>query len=386
EIFLLGIKNGCDIMWQVAGMDSRVFAAASIINGGWKEFASFQRYSDNTQDFVLTDERSRWLSAVAPQSYAKFVKCPILFIAASNNEATSLDRIDSTLKISDNKNVYFNICSGLSGSIDSNSIQLLCNWFEFISSGKMPHSMPSLELTAIDGTAVAIAKFDSQEDVAEVDINYAFDEIYPCLRNWRVNTVSLASPRCEFPTASHSLIFAYATVTFKNGSALSSFPSCLDLRDKCDRSSVKRLNHIIYQRKMATTGWYVEGNNCFESAKPIMKNGELDISGISCEKGNLITYTISETAASCEETSLLQLDCFDIVDKSLKIWLTTFEKGVICKYSATVELQKNQWKKLSLQLQDFKNKDFIPLKSWSLVKKLSFETPNGAIFNNIIWV
>lgn len=386
EIFLLGIKSGCDIMWQVAGMDNRIFAIAGVINAGWKEFANFQRYGDNTSDFVLTDERSRWLSAVAPQSYTKFVKCPILFISASNNEHTSLDRIESTLKISDNKRVFFNACCGLSDSIDASSIQLLSNWFEYVSIGKMAHSMPTIEVKKIDDTASINVIFNNSEDISDIAINYSFDEVYPCLRNWKISNISFASPHYELSLANHALLFVYATITFKNGSSLSSFPSFIDLRDTYEPLSQKRLNHIIYQRKYATLGWYVEGNNCFESAKPILKSGELEIGGISCERGNLITYTIGDTAKNCEDTNLLQFDCFDTLQKTIKICLTTFEKGVISKYYAVAEILQNQWSKISLQLQDFKNKDFVPLKSWVSVKKLSFETPNGAIFNNLIWV
>lgn len=387
NVYLLGIKNGCDLMWQAAGMDSRIKAVTAIINGGWKEFSSFQRYCESAQDFVMTDERSRWLSACAPQSYTKFVKCPTLFIAASNNPSTSVDRIESSLRLIDNKYVLCYICSGLSDSIDNGGVTLIRNWFSSSKNNTRKRSMPTIKIVegALD-TALVTVTISDIDDISDITVNYSYDEVYPTLRNWKIANVSFANPTLELPIASHHFLFAYATLTFKNGSSLSSYPVCLDLRQHQSDASAKRLNHIIYQRKMATLGWYVEGENCFGGSKPLIKTGELDIGGISTDSGDLITYTISEGARYCEDTNILQFDCFSQSLENLTISLTTFEKGQLVNYSATAPIQSRGWTKLSFELQDFKSKELISLKTWQNVKKLSFKNPRGTIFNNLIWV
>lgn len=381
DIHLMGIKKGCDILWQAA-MDEKVKSIVSVINGNWADFSCISKQGE-IQDH--SEERSRWLTACAPQSYIKFITCPILFIACSNSQTTNVDSIENSLKLAQSKNIFCHICCGLSNSIDSGSIKLIYNWYSMSAKEFSEYCMPTIKISIQENIATALVEFESS-DVVDISVNYCFDEAYPSFRNWKINRISLANPKSEIDMSGYNLITAYATITFKDGSCLSSYPCTLESPIDDDNNTAKKFNHIIYQRKLGVTGWFVEGDSYFESACAIMKSGELDIPGVSTEKGNLTTYSISDTSKHCEVTNILHFDVFDNQDNDFTVKLTCYSNGMISKYYATANCLKGCWTTVSLQLQDFKNKEFVPLKSWSGVKKLTFINPKGAIFNNIIWV
>ena len=138
---------------------------------------------------------------------------------------------------------------------------------------------------------------------------------------------------------------------------------------------------------MGIEGWIVEiVDSMFSFYEPQILQGPLDLSGITCERGNLTTYSIGEYKLRSVSENLLLFDAYSKKKTSLIVEVCSGTYGHYKTYRAKVQLSNDSWKKCSLKLFDFKDENLVPLKAWRDVKKLTFIDLNGILLSNIIWV
>lgn len=391
KIILSGYKTGADIALQVAAIDKRVDAVASFLNLGWKDYRNYPRFATDLH-MPIDDERKRWLAGCATESYLKFVKCPILCVTTTNCSITSLDRIADSEAILKSNRVPFSLSTltGLSDSISFRARSLLYGWLTALTQNKKMPKNPDVELK-IDKNGILIAQcsIDKSLDIEDIIINYSYDELDSTLRSWSSKYLDVNDLKTSLPIYSETQsVFAFITVNYKNGISLSSSLRYLTIDEdpQIVREPIKK-TRIIFQKNMGIDGWLVEiVGSMFQFFEPQIVQGPLNLSGITCESGSLSTYSIGSYTLKSVSQNLLQFDACANQNRDLIIEVCSGTYGAYKTYRAKASLQKDTWKKCSLRLSDFKDKDLISLKSWRNVKKLSFIDANGVLLNNIIWV
>ncbi len=388
KIFLCGYQNGADIAWQVAAIDKRVDAVATILNAGWREYKDYPKLLGIEPP--VDDERKRWFTGSATATYINFVKCPALCVISSNGTLTPLDRIEDTLSLiqKNKKMATLYIAVGLSDTITYTSRKLFSSWINAIAQNKQLIYNPEIKLTkAKDGTVKATIKADKISELAAVIVHYSYDELDPTLRSWSSENVSLSNLSTTIPVyTSTKLIFAYVSVTYANEVKLSSIPVHINIDDSFTRSPIKK-NRIIYQKNFGTRGWILEQDkSLLEFLEAKIQEGPLGISGITGSYGNLSTYAIGDYKYKSDNQNLLQFVAAPRDNRKLEVKIITSTQGLYETYSTIVQLSGGVWTKCSLKISDFKTKDRIPLRDWGDIKKITFVDIKNTLINNIIWV
>ena len=391
KIILSGYKTGGDIALQVAAIDKRVNAVASFLNLGWKDYRNYPKYAPNLH-MQITDERKRWFAGCATESYLKFIKCPTLCVTTTNCSITSLDRLQDSLTILKGNKVPFSlsIMVGLSDSVSYRARSLLYGWTSTLVKGnKMPKN-PELDIKLDkNGTVIASCSVDKSLEIDDVTVNYSYDELDSTLRSWSSTFVNNDDFKTTLPIYEETqTLFAYVTVNYKNGISLSSTQKMLTIAedDEVQRLPVKK-TRIIFQKSMGIDSWIVEiVDSMFHFYEPQIVAGPLNLAGITCEKGNLTTYSIGEYKLQSVSQNLLQFDAYSKQERDLIVEVISGTYGKYVTYTAKAHINSPNWEKISFKLSDFKDANLIPLKAWRDVKKLSFRNTNGVLLNNIIWV
>ena len=388
KIYLRSSLEGGNILWQVAGMDKRVEAIISANNAGWEESRGLFRFSESPDEFNFSEDKIKWMSACAPQSYAKFVNCPVLFISGTNSSLTSIDRVEKTFALTDNNgDNRACLCSNLTNTMNANAKTSLAIWLDQVYYNLPRPKAPTAAFEVIENKLSVKVEFDDSAEIERMVVHYCYNEINSELRHWNKEVISSANPVANIPIRTgDTKIFAYASVIYKDGQFYSSLP----IMFKLDNVDLERLpmktSHIVYERKNGLDAWVVDNNNG-EYFMPELKEGAFDIVGVTAQKGNLATYKISDKKYEHSENSIFQFDCYSATNRSLfvemcvEIDLFKYEY-----YRVEVRLVGEEWQKIALSHNDFKTKERIPLKDWKKVKKLSFLNIDGILISNIIWV
>ncbi|MCR4874236.1 MAG: hypothetical protein K5923_00665 [Clostridia bacterium] len=391
NITLTGYKTGADIALQVAAIDRRVNAVASFLNLGWKDYRNYPKLATSLH-MPIDDERKRWFAGCATESYLKFIKCPTLCVTTSNCSLTSLDRIEDSINILKGNKVNFSlsILPGLSDSVSFRARSLLYGWMSSLTQKQKMPKNPDLELKLDkNGTIIASVNVDKSQDIDDIILNYSFDELDSTLRSWSFKYVENGDMKTSIPVYEETqIVFAYVTVNYKNGVSLSSAQRYITTPEDENivRLPVKK-TRIIFQPNMGIDGWLVEiVGSMFQFYEPQITKGPLDLFGITCERGNLTTYSIGEYRLKSVSQNLLQFDAYSKDKRNLCIEVCSGTYGKYVNYTANVALSTKGWTKYALKLSDFKDENLVPLKSWRDVKKLSFKDTNGVLLTNIIWV
>ena len=391
KIILSGYKTGADIALQVAAIDKRVDAVASFLNLGWKDYRNYPKLAEDLH-MPIDDERKRWLVGAATESYLKFIKCPLLCVTTTNCSITSLDRIPDSVNILKGNRVPFalSVISGLSDSISFRARSLLYGWVSSLSQNKKLPKNPDVDFkTDKLGNVIVNATIDKSLDIEDIIINYSYDELDSTLRSWSSKYLNVDDLKTTLPIYDETqIVFAYVTVNYKNGISLSSTLKHFVIQPDAQliKSAIKK-TRIIFQKNMGIDDWLVEiVGSMFQFYEPQIVQGPLNLYGITCEKGNLATYSIGSYKLKSITQNLLQFDACAETDRQLIIQVCSGTYGMYKTYTAKIKLEANKWKKCSLKLFDFKDDNLVPLKTWRDVKKLAFLDANGVLLNNIIWV
>ncbi len=396
SIVLVGAGIGADMVWQCAGTDARVDAIVPICNAGWREYRSVFRYggSDALEEELSSlsdeaaDERERWLMGCAAQSYAKFVKCPCLYVGGTNNSISSVDRVEATLSLLPEGRSFKTFYPNCSTILPLSWLTTLAAFMRSVGSeGGFGYSSPCVELQQRDGYLGANIDFACADADVKLTLFYAYNEYDPTLRSWHPTEVDKGTARCIVPMTDYAdCVFCFVTAQYPDGVALSSYISFL----RADADTVKepvRRSHIIYERKTGLGEFWADNpSDYLTGEKPVLKNGPFDIPGISCGNADLVTYAVGEDKYSREDNSFLQFDAASDFDRDLEVKVIAKEGQRATVYRTLCRLKADEWTKCSLAPSMFKTDELKPLRDWSGVKCLTFVKMNGCIVKNILWV
>lgn len=221
---VLGVSMGGSMVWLIAGMDPRVRAACTVYGAGWSTYPDETAASD-----VFANDKSmmRWRRLMEPESYARLVRCPILFLGCTNDHYGKMDWVYRTLQqVSAPCRQAFTV--NFRHHVAAAEAADLPLWMDtWLKKSQAWPETPVMRISlGADGVPRLKLKPDRSQPIKSVQLYYAVENPDPKSRFWRSNLAPDHSGDTYESTAPifnpKEPMYAYANVHYMNGVCLSS--------------------------------------------------------------------------------------------------------------------------------------------------------------------
>ena len=407
RIGVVGIRTGGEIAWK-AMLSPDVACGVPVNAAGWLSSRGVNKFADGAA-INMTDERHRYIAAVDSQSYAPFVKCPVLMLCALSDYSFDYDRAyDTYSRIgSAGKEKNAIVYSTDSGScIGSGGLLDLDLFLEKHLKGREIFITSALNVTVKEeGGDLVVSVVGDEEAIAqEMGVYYAEADVRTrsVYREWlrphmaiggEVKTGKTQCRITPFSGASAAYVFAYAKYLngFKIVSkiAVKKFP-------KPDANAVK--SRMIFNGdtldcfSVAQHEDYSAGGIFLEQeATPKLLKGYGGISG-AYSVGGIKTYKISSPRYVAPTSAMLEFDVYSRLTERVRISVEVADdEGGVERYSCNLLVKGGgKWKRTVLEAKDFKSEAWgRPLKSFADGSALVFDCENEDneyLVTNILWL
>ncbi len=405
NIGVVGIRKGGELAWHVM-LSPDVKCGVPVNAAGWYSFLHIAKFGDNIAH-NLGDDRYRYIAAVEAQSYAPYVKCPVLMLCAMRDLEFDCDRAyDTYSRIGtpyDNALAYSpdsGACIGPNGLLD---MEL---FLEKHLKGReiyIPDTLNVALKESAEGLDITV-ECDREGILEEAGIYYAEGDVKTksAFRDWRA-IYSVDGGSVKHGTFTHTVkpfagakaVFVYAYARYINGFRVMS---------KIVSKRLSSPDANATKNRMLFTG---EGMDCFgvaeyreysigdiflaNEAVPKIAKGYGGIGG-AYSVGGIKTYKISSPEYVPRENALLKFDVYSAQTQRLKVTVEVADVEKITeKYTSFVEVRGGgKWKRIILRAADFKGEKYgTPLQNFFEGNSLSFacgdEEKEFAI-TNILWL
>ena len=405
NIGVVGIRKGGDLAWQTM-LSPDIKCGVPINAVGWRSFSSIAKFGDNVAH-NLSDDRHRYIAAVEAQSYAPYVKCPVLLLCALRDDGFDCDRAYDTYSRIGNQDgnalVYSSssgACIGLSGLNDMDL------FLEKNLKGREIYIPDTLNVSLREteaGLQVDI-ECDKEGILEDAGIFYAEADVKTkcAYRDWnrvfRMNGKSVKDGKITHvikPFEGATAAFVYAYAKYINGFRVMSKITAKRLT-KLNPNAVKGRTlfkgdtsdglGVAQYRDYSIADIFLE-----REANPRTVIGYGGIKG-AFSIGGIKTYKISSPTYIPDENALLKFDAWLASTDEIKV---SVEVGTVEqdseRYTAFAEIAGGgKWKRIILKPADFKGeRTGMPLKKFSDGKALLFDCDNEETefaIANVLWL
>lgn len=381
EIVLVGIKSGVEIAMQTAGSDKRLLALACICGAGYTEYLDKPKYE--SEEAAIDDELLQWLTSVSSVAYAKHISLPVLITLGSNGKLSDVDRLSNLITLMPSSDVRINISPRHLDNISKRSYDNFTKWLDVVFLYSTLPETPVLHIDVNnDGIVYATVKTPCCIEIDYVKVYYSYGDNNHSTRYW-YSTMGEPVSETEY-LAKISLscdkgpLFAFCEVNYRNGLVLSSVVYHADLEMYKIAWSKADAMPIIFQ--YATR----QGNFTEVREEAVIMNESIEedtlpinIKGLKCRLGSMITFF---TCQDISDTKLLQIDTYSNklnYDFSLSVIKGGRDnKEYFCEKNITVT---DSYYSLKLAVNDFKDKDYLPLDSWQDIRAIIIKSVDVTI-------
>ncbi len=397
KIGVLGIKNGANIGWEVAGSGKEIQCFVPLFGAGWRTYKGIYKYSD--KEIVMNDERLRYLAGVDAHSYAQNVSCPVFYMTATNSSNFDCDRAMDTVSRVSQFPAALNLTPRCAEVIDGNckrNIDLFLAKYLLGFKVAVP-SNPKVTVTNDDRKVSATVELDVSEQLAvkKLAVYIAEGGENPAFRDWMLmrpeRSDSESKKSFNFTVSGNCpFVNVIAVAEYKNGFTVSSLMTC----KKTPGVESRKLN-LVYSSADKTSSFAVAspekasvGGLFFEDKEPVQFiEGSNKIFGVSSPYG-LVCYKFNNRKVELNERSLIVMDVDSCEYSSLKVTLVLEENGKEVDYSYSIALSgASIWQHVIIKCTDFKSEKCMSIKDFSAISALKLETGSTkCIFNNILIV
>ena len=405
NIGVVGIRKGGEIAWQTM-LSPDVKCGVPVNAAGWRSFLHIAKFGDNVAH-NLSDDRHRYIAALEAQSYAPYVKCPVLMLCALRDIEFDYDRAyDTYSRIGNEDGNALVYCPNSGACIGPNGLLDMDLFLEENLKGReiyIPDTL-NVSLKEENGMLTVDVECDPEGLLDEAGVYYAEADVKTKsnYREWRRvykidgKSVKNGKVSCEIkPFEGAEAVFVYAYAKYINGFRVMSKITCKRLSNP-DPNAVKS-RRIFSGREMDCFGiadyksTAVGGIFLEREAIPKVVTGYADIAGAYSISG-IKTYKISSPRYIPAENALLEFDAYFNETETLVVTvdLADVENGRE-RYSCEMEVKGGgKWKRIILKAADFKSEtDGMPLKNFSDGRALSFKCDNENVehaITNILWL
>ena len=405
EIGIVGIRTGGEIAWK-AMLSPSVRCGVLVNAAGWRAYRNIGKFADNAEN-NMSDERHRYIAGIESQSWAPFVKCPVLMLCALRDETFDYDRAYDTysrIGAPDGSAITYSADSG--SCIGPDAIADMDLFLERNLKGReiyIPKPL-NISLKNENGILRAEVEFDEGGILDGACLYYAEsgERTKSTFREWhRIlradgKEVKNGKMTCELrPYGGASAVFVYATAKYINGFKVASKIASKKL-DRPDAAAVK--SRVIYSGGdvdcfgvAAYEDYSVAGIFLEEEAVPKRVKGYGGIGG-AYSVGGIKTYKISSPRFVPDENAILEFDIYSGKDMEVKVAVDGVNgDNQLERYSTMLSVRGGgKWKRIILQPGELKSEiSGMPLKSFAEGQALLFDCEDEEseyAVTNILWL
>ena len=405
DIGIVGVRKGGDIAWQ-AMLSPDVKCGVPINAVGWYSFLEDAKFGE-AASHTLEDEQHSYIAAVEAQSYAPYVKCPVLMLCGLRENTIDCDRAyDTYSRIGNKENnaLLYSLDSG--ACIGPNALTDMDLFFERYLKGREIYipDAPNVTLTETKDGVEIFVESDKEGILDEIGIVYAEADalMKSTYRDWHciyeTDGKSVKNGKLKYtvkPFEGAGAVFAYAYTKYINGFRIVSKITGKRLSN-CQPNAVK--TRMLFSGKETDTFGVAEydeysigGIFMEREAMPKLVAGYADIQG-AYSVGGIRTYKVSSPRYAPDENAMLEFDVYSAVSGCVKVSVEVAASGVATeRYSSNVYVKGGgKWKRIILKAGDLKGEGYgMPLDSFCNGKALSFtydDEENMYAVTNILWL
>jgi dienelactone hydrolase len=396
---IFGVSMGGTIVWPLAAMDRRVKAACAIYGVGWNTYPDEVGAPDPKAGDAAT---KLWRNTMESESYARLVKCPVLFLSATNDQHGNMDRSFQTLAQVPTE-VRWAFTPRYRHHIAAEQGTNLPLWMDNHLKGGEPFPKSPVALVRLetDNAPLLVVKPDAIQSIRRVDLFYAVENRNPKNRYWRpaigrrderawLAELAILDPRQP--------LYAFANVLYTSGVCLSTNLVSVVPSDLGDARATDRPSLLIDDFARGTDGWVTSS----PATDPIPPVPNLMTSAVGPEGKPglgvarpiaLLTHKLGDPKwRGPKEDSKLQFRVHVRAPKMLRIVMHEKEFAIgWTQYVAEVVLEPAEgWRTITLPAGAFSTDKGVHLKGWGDVKQLELKTASGPgdepIYGAFRWV
>lgn len=397
----IGLRTGGEVLFKIAPY-APISCMISVCAAGWLAYRGLEKFADGEQK-VFDEEHHRFIAGIDSQSYAPYVRCPVLLLSAVNDKKHDYDRVyDTFQQINPEVQKAFLYSSHGNGLIGMHSLADVDLFLDkYLKERSVFLSGPiglSVEEDA-EGNLVARATFDAEGELHECGIFYTERITGSHARDWtRVmgNPASVRESVGTFPLelyekSSRALVYAFAN--YSNNFSVTSKIQEVVVRKPYKNMCVK--SRIVYSSERdslnGVSGFRRRARSvadCFADGRGVdakLLPGYGGIMGATAEAG-LVSYRVNEPRYSAPEGASLRLDAYCGQDASLKVTFY-FDDDEENGYSAEARVAGGgKWKSILFDASDFKSANGAHLESFVGALSVVFVGSAEVLVNNIVWI
>ena len=404
-IGVVGVKIGGEIAWQTM-LAPEVKCGVPINAAGWHSFLNVAKFGTNIA-YNLSDDHHRYIAAVEAQSYAPYVKCPVLMLCALRDRGFDCDRAYDTYSRIGNQEGNALVYSPESGAcIDPNALVDMDLFLEKYLKGREIYLPDTLNVSLKENNGALDIQVDCDKEgiLEEAGICYAEADVKTrsTYREWRcickVPGRLVKDGRLTYsvtPFEGATAVFVYAYARYLNGFTVMSKITSKRLASSNPRAVKSR--RLFTGKEMDSfsvaeyTDYSIGGIFLEKEAVPKIATGYGGIQG-AYSVGGVRTYKISSPKYIPDENALLKFDVYSKETQTLYVYvetadINTEDERYVCEFEVK---GGGKWKRMILRASDFKGvKGGRPLSNFHLGSALVFrcggEEKEYAI-TNILWL
>lgn len=407
DIGIVGIRTGGEIAWK-AMLSPYVKCGIPINAAGWRSYRNVGKFVGNSE-INMSDERHRYIAGIESQSYAPFVKCPVLMLCAFRDEGFDYDRAYDTysrIGVFDGSAIAYSADSG--SCIGPNALLDMDLFLERNLKGREIYIPKPLgaSLKSDGESLIAEVEYDEGGILAETAVYFAEsgEHTKSNFREWqcvfKAEGKDIKNGRVSYDLSAYhyrgaAAAFMYAYAKYINGFKVVSRIAAKKF-EKPDPCAVK--SRVIYSGEnvdcfsVAAYEDYSAAGIFLEcDAVPKLVKGYGGIAG-AYSVGGVMTYKISSPRYVPEENAMLEFDVYARKDAELKVAVDIADESTrMERFSCLLNVKGGgKWKRTILQAKDLKSETGgAPLKSFAFGQALLFDCEdeeNEYAVTNILWL
>lgn len=395
---VLGFRRGGLIAWQMAAVDERLNAAGSLFFAGWERYRGVYKYGKEPAP-EMDDEMRKYLAGIAVESYASFLRVPFLYLSATNDTCTDMDRAFDTLaRVPQDVDLLYAFSPRLFDLLEERGFCNLDLFFAKYLKG-LSVELPSRPQLTVEREGEALCfQVNGAAEASALRVYLCENMIVPATRDWVEIPVTLCGDGTWCGelrgSATEGRIFAYALAEYESGFTTS---SNFFTREMGEPSASPVRSNILYMGSMGADSFtcYITDEKrsltetILSEPRAYTVVGPMGIAGVSNSVGGLATYKFSDYRYRGGEDNLLRFDVYSKIAQRLRVIF--FEhKGMPSekRFEAEYNLLGGElWQPIECRPSDFKTADGYVMKDWTHITMGVFDgVQENIVLNNLIWV
>ncbi len=398
-----GLSTVATALWQMIGSSQNLDACVIALNSGWIGYKGIHKFGGVVEP-QFTGQVCQFIAGIDSQSYAMHIQTPTLLLSATNDNNFDVDRAQDTMsKFPEETYNAMHLSTNYTDRVDNDSYNDALLFFDKFLLDKAVVMPKEAEIKCeLDNEKIIVevqTDADCTASVHKVSVFVAEEKIDPSLRCYqRLDAKKGQNGKfvSEYvPYKESEIVFAYATVEYKNGLKLST--NLISKRFNAEKVGNAFKSNILYSSRIKNS------ESIFAPAKPINfeikkvetigdgsvieKKGPMGINGVT-SSGGLLTLAISSKKYKPKEGSMLLLDVYVKKESTLLVKLIGDYFGAKTEYFVKISLLGGDvWHNVMLEMNKFKTTEGMALKTYEKIQALELSVSDSDyLINNVLWI